>query len=346
MDTPICKIAINANNEGEFIITKKNETSIFGNKDNYGIDMLNLMSSDCMEKYNRAINGVDNTKTIMYHYTDLNGLLGILGNQCLWASNVNYMNDATEYKHGLLILEDVCKQIKLDHNDANMHLEGLLKYLGILKENAYSISFCEEPDLLSQWRGYANTTGVAIGFRKDKCWYGILEGDNTKKERFIVAKPVLYDAEFCSSMIMDLLTKYIEMCKTKYPYMMDGQFTQYTEAGLFLTSVIPFFKNKAFSEEKEWRIVIIEYPSEDKVDKSPVKFRCGTNLILPYVELKALDITKVNDCNLSTIDLPISEIVIGPSLNQELVENSINFFLKKRGIKNIQIKRSKIPYRS
>ena len=34
---------------------------------------------------------------ILYHYTDQNGLLGIIERSEMWATKVQYMNDATEF---------------------------------------------------------------------------------------------------------------------------------------------------------------------------------------------------------------------------------------------------------
>jgi len=49
----------------------------------------------------------------LYHYTSTEGLLGILRNRQLWASNVLYLNDATELVDSVRIirslLEDECK---------------------------------------------------------------------------------------------------------------------------------------------------------------------------------------------------------------------------------------------
>lgn len=36
----------------------------------------------------------------IYHYTDLNGLKGIIESEALWATNINFLNDKNEYIHG------------------------------------------------------------------------------------------------------------------------------------------------------------------------------------------------------------------------------------------------------
>ncbi|HED3230788.1 hypothetical protein [Klebsiella oxytoca] len=42
----------------------------------------------------------------IYHYTDLNGLKGILSSNAFWATNFYFMNDAHELQHGVKCIEN------------------------------------------------------------------------------------------------------------------------------------------------------------------------------------------------------------------------------------------------
>jgi hypothetical protein len=42
----------------------------------------------------------------LYHYTTQDGLLGIIQSRSLWATNVSYMNDSTEFDLFLGLLKD------------------------------------------------------------------------------------------------------------------------------------------------------------------------------------------------------------------------------------------------
>ena len=103
----------------------------------------------------------------VFHYTDLNGLLGIVQNHDLWLTNARYSNDDREMLHGLQVTEDVIKErreaalgdpLRLDY------LDRVQKELATTSdEGVYVTSFCLKDDLLSQWRGYgANGTGVCV----------------------------------------------------------------------------------------------------------------------------------------------------------------------------------------
>src|SRR4030067_1963071 len=51
-------------------------------------------------------------QTILYHYTSLNGLLGIVKSRSLWASNIFYFNDASEITYARDILKRVITESK------------------------------------------------------------------------------------------------------------------------------------------------------------------------------------------------------------------------------------------
>src|SRR5229473_5273124 len=42
----------------------------------------------------------------LYHYTSQDGLLGIIESRSLWATNISYMNDATEFGLSVRLIRD------------------------------------------------------------------------------------------------------------------------------------------------------------------------------------------------------------------------------------------------
>jgi hypothetical protein len=49
---------------------------------------------------------------VLYHYTSMDGLVGIVTNKQIWASHVPYLNDRTEQEHiWSLILEKAQRRI-------------------------------------------------------------------------------------------------------------------------------------------------------------------------------------------------------------------------------------------
>lgn len=47
---------------------------------------------------------------ILYHYTTFFGVAGIATAKSIWCSQIQYMNDIGELRHGLGILRDVCSR--------------------------------------------------------------------------------------------------------------------------------------------------------------------------------------------------------------------------------------------
>ncbi len=51
---------------------------------------------------------------LLYHYTTQKGLLGILHERCIWATHIRYLNDASEFKHGVEMVAQSVLKINID----------------------------------------------------------------------------------------------------------------------------------------------------------------------------------------------------------------------------------------
>lgn len=54
---------------------------------------------------------------MVYHYTSLQGLMGILDTGKMWASHVRYMNDPEEITYGRKLCEEMLRTVKPEWND-------------------------------------------------------------------------------------------------------------------------------------------------------------------------------------------------------------------------------------
>lgn len=102
----------------------------------------------------------------IYHYTDLNGLKGIIESGSLWATNFSFLNDSNELTHGMNCLENALQYLKGDFNPKTLtFIEQALTHFRMHRAaHVYNLSFCLGPDLLSQWRGYGSSQGVCLEF--------------------------------------------------------------------------------------------------------------------------------------------------------------------------------------
>src|SRR5699024_10751477 len=144
-------------------------------------------------------------------------LLGILSSKLLMASSATYLNDAAELSYGKYCLADALYPIAerlgwRNHVDEPGYL--IRQYAEALSRKALGgktfseipetiiVSFCEEVDLLSQWRGYSEESAFALGFNMREIKRHIdesripaklakvLYGDATSRELF---EPVIMD---------------------------------------------------------------------------------------------------------------------------------------------------------
>ncbi|RKN83484.1 DUF2971 domain-containing protein [Ulvibacterium marinum] len=287
----------------------------------------------------------------IYHYTSFEGLIGILESQNLYATNINFLNDRKELKHGIGLIQGVLNSFETKKESEKI-IEFLRSNLSKISEtDRYVTCFSRNGDLLSQWRSYGNNgKGVAIGF----CPFHIEES--------------IYDWVDCMNIMyneleqIEVLEEYIKISLdyfNGYKELLDWEGFDYDYLVAdtliyFLEAIIANFKHPSFREEEEFRI---EYRFDGNINKQKKKilyFRNSNNLIVPYIKLisrfkkerkKGINNSKVMKHTENNLKLPIKEIILGPSLDFELNKIGLGKLLLKTGYEHIEIKDSKIPYR-
>lgn len=263
----------------------------------------------------------------IYHYTTQKGILGIVTRREMWATQVHFLNDKNEVFLTFKLLERELKKqagqvqtpaIKAVLNDIRRNLPR------IDQGHICIASFCEEKDLLSQWRGYGNLgKGYAIGFN-------LKELNNIAKRQHFVIWPCVYNP----ALQLELVNYLIENWCREFCGHRPVQHEKMLE--IINTSVCqlaPIIKDESFSEEKEWRLV-----SSVVSSKSPqFAFREGEFSLIPYYNFQIAD----EHGNSS-----IKTIVVGPSPHMELARNSLSTFLNANRLPTVEIISSKIPFRN
>jgi len=310
---------------------------------NYNLADKILKESFSNEKLNKPISDYDT----IYHYTDLNGLIGILESQTLFSTHINFLNDRKEFQYGLDLIESVLiesnnavhKKMLAELNKKVENLKNLEKYVTCFSRNG---------DLLSQWRSYGNQgKGVAIGFNPieiTESFQEILHSSN-----------ILYDEKDQKEIIREIIKISIEYFnENKIFYDWEGcdyNFMISKAIIEFLECMVIGWKHPSFSEEKEFRLEYdVDYLSNKKSNKE-ILFRISDRLLIPYIKLYS-KYSENNDESSEHIKhtdsdqkLPITKIILGPSLDFESNEMAIQMLLRKNGFNDIEIKASQIPYR-
>jgi hypothetical protein len=108
----------------------------------------------------------DELGDVLYHYTSAQGLLGIIQTREIWATNVLYLNDSSELSDAAEFLtSELGSTPSRAWDDDGLASMTLSSYSKDASVDHFVVSFCEDGNLLSQWRGYgASGTSYAIGF--------------------------------------------------------------------------------------------------------------------------------------------------------------------------------------
>ena len=254
---------------------------------------------------------------ILYHYTNIKGLLGIVNSSSIWATSLLYLNDTLEYSYAFEMMLQEAKIYKEIY-------DNIFRYR---RSDIFVCSFSKEKDLLSQWRAYAsNTGGFSIGFRSSALQL------LAKNQKFSLL-PCIYDPDIQRELIKKKLIKYDRMFKE------NPSGFNFEEITKDFCKIFPMIKHPKFCEEKEWRLI-----SEVNAANNCSKFREGNYSIIPYVEFSLKD----DQCGVYAID----EIMIGAGLDYDLNERALfDLFSAKHYSGNILIPgrgilKSKVPYRS
>jgi hypothetical protein len=293
---------------------------------------------------------------LLAHYTSLNTLEAIVKNSEIWFSNPLYMNDLQELSFGINVganilresqaVKDACGtderyQAFMQNFDHYYNEFSNKDYL-----DTYVLCFSEfdsqkQDGLLSMWRGYGgNGGGVAIVF--DTAQFGPADGISPIKLAKVEYATVEKRVEGIRSLIGDfaslLASSGIADEKLNLP------------AGVLferLQSLAVFTKHHGFEEEREWRAVYIRRDDEEEKIVDMLDYNIGSRGIEPKLKLKIRPIADMTD-ETFTLENIIERIILGPSLSNSLVVESIKRMLEKNSSPALVSKLcvSSTPYRA
>lgn len=269
----------------------------------------------------------------LYHYTNLDGLNAIVANNDLWLTHAQYCNDEEELTRGLQVTQSVIQeQAKSSDAKQREYLDELSNLLdSTCLEAVYICCFCEKDDLLSQWRAYAaNATGVSLECEPTGFNY-ITGPDCPPAVGLMRFWKVFYKMETQQKIIRSAIKYYPSFEPNAVP----ADWARWTaEAIRFF---LPTFKNDAFAEEKEWRLIFTPTPN----NATQPSYRVARGMLIPHYSLKELA------AHLGQVDhkLPLTAVRIGPSPNKRLNAASARMLLDRHGYSNVRVNVSESPYR-
>jgi hypothetical protein len=288
----------------------------------------------------------------VWHYTTASGLLGILKDDCIWASSINFLNDATENRKAKQLLRDsVSKRIdsaseadynkivemlkqsekngrQITHEDYNEQLRKLLssKVWDQSEDNVFVTCFSKKKDSLSQWRAYTAVGGsYAIGFETKSLMKLYAYPDGKQGHDFVRRR--FSSVEYYSPDVHDSV--FDSIAQALIVQSLQGPNGGETWIDILLGDTSPFFKDEAFREEEEWRLVC-----SGNISYVGLQFRPGRSHLVPYIAVSLVDIPDA-----------IKAIIVGPGPNVDLDVRAIRDLVDARCM-NMEVTKSKIPFRN
>jgi len=291
---------------------------------------------------------------IIYHYTSIFGLISIIESQSLFCTNINFLNDKREFKYGVSVIEEVIQKLKKE-NFWNSILEMVEVSIDqIYKVERYVTCFSKQGDLLGQWRAYANQgKGVSIGFDLHKI--------DSSLDKYISLKHIEYDHDLQLQVIEELFRIVIAFfLERKDIFDWTNQNFDHLVSYViidFIQDIISSYKSDSFKEEQEFRFEYLIDGNIVKKEEEDIYFRSSDSLIIPYVKLETKYRKFLRDKENGEYEsagayptillknLPIREIIVGPSLVYDDIKFGIEELLLKHNYENVRILKSDIPYR-
>jgi len=280
----------------------------------------------------------------LYHYTDIEGLHGILENMTFWATHYLFLNDSEEVTYFEKLLFEVVSEMIQSNTlpDYMLSIVEMIEYkltalserkILHVRDGIFVVSFTSRSDDLNQWRAYAkNGKGYSIGIKKNKL---VAQGFNLHK--------IIYDPKIQKSYIKDTLEIFINYLEKKYNKIVIEKSPQHIASTLdsLYSAISPIFKNPAFKDEEEYRMIF----KGNGTYKNQVKLR-KSSIYIPYLDC-SLETNQEYEKNSYQIDSnsPIKEIILGPALDEYAY---FGFYYMNYSGDNISpkeyLKKSNIPY--
>lgn len=276
----------------------------------------------------------------LYHYTSLNGVMGIVESGSLQATDIRFFNDTAEMKHTADLLGALVMQREAGGTSNPRLFLQFREWLSHRLTDGhmlYVACFTANGNLLSQWRSYCPTArGVSLGFDAMKVCA------SATSQSFQVAK-CIYDSETqqkAAATVLDAI-EYIAKKEGENTDLHKRHPTQsfydvFEEIETDLLLVAALLKHPSFHEEQEWRVVS---SVTTNYVAAPIQYREGLSMLIPFMNFR---LPESSDGRLD-----LQHVFLGPTPNVSGSMTSLSRYLSKKGASPRQgLAYCGIPYRA
>lgn len=294
---------------------------------------------------------------IIYHYTNIIGLKGILEDNNFNVSHARFMNDKMEisYTHNLIINE--LKKLKSLESNSNvisiydaflelMQVENFytvddekVKYrASIHRLPEFVLSFSLNEDAPSIWSSFNSVDGYNLGIDFKLFYQEIINFEQNDEDGARIPRipsRVIYDVIRQIEIIDLRITEFINIARSYDINKISGYYNKFISS---MRLFALFFKNPIFIDDEEFRIVIYNYKNSGYVNP---QYRIKGNSLIPYISVINYKKEQIQK------PLPIKSITIGPKNYSDIAKEGLIYYMNDIGydIDKIDYKKSKIPLR-
>lgn len=237
----------------------------------------------------------------IYHYTDVNGLRGLIIDKKMWLGNLRQMNDAQEEFYFMQHLKEAVLDTKRDiTTDQSAELESLfeLETNKIKTSPAYVACYSQLKDDASQWERYADKgAGFCIEFNTNKF------NEFIKGSMFL--QPVYYLKSMKSHIHVQNIIHYLE-------YKNVASFKDINSLMSNVRACASSYKHPSFAQEEEIRLILL--PELIPYTDGTIIYNVSSGIIKRIFEL---DIQKLEGKQTISFYDTIDSIYIGPKSKQD-----------------------------
>jgi hypothetical protein len=282
---------------------------------------------------------------LLWHYTDFNGLHGMVAEDHIRASGIAYLNDAAEFKYTIDIARPYLEPGTVKLGDIGLFLtrEDVPKFVQQVLDRArrsgvFVMSLSRKADDLSQWRAYSGAgTGFSLGFARDAL-------ETLGRDQYFEMVDCEYDLAAQENEVKDVVESTYEAMAAeerglnRADAVQRDRFFDKWSFQLFQNLERAAVRNKSpkFIDEGEVRLVMRPSMRPKGLPRLAVKFRQPRTMIVPYVEIPARRTEGPS---------PMKCILVGPCAHSEEVIDATHQMLSEHHV-NATVMPSSIPFRN
>jgi hypothetical protein len=264
----------------------------------------------------------------LWHYTNQNGLVGILESAQLWATGVRFLNDDQEFTYAKgLALEELDARMQAETGKLHQYIKVVLATLDTVDADPSvgAFAFSEVEDDLGQWRGYGTGGGA----------YALVFDGPELKTRFPVIPLVRceYDPEQQRYLIREWIAYTVQAAKNKIrrgaKSLVDKE--QYYLLVEMFSRMAPALKHPAFRAEREWRLI-----ARAGVAGMTESVRSTPSGLRPTMKVPLNE--HLGAC--------LRSVVVGPMPDQNREMAAVERLLEQQNLLNVSVTASTVPFRT